>query len=200
MITEGTECHRMPWYAAQDNSVWTRTFRVTASFHAVAVLNSASDEKQEEQVTSPKNLQCSTCDGEEGPCAILKVIFFAFQEQDAALKPTLVLQGQPLHQQRRIPGQWHTAWGMRREGGRAKRKGKGKGWERVRQSEKANAGRGLTMQRTDIQSYCSRQNCAQCEHEMLVTKHITAHFWKKGEDKLHSSENESEALGWSAKT
>ena len=61
--------------------------------------------KQCQEVKSHKNLQCCTCDGEECPCAILKVIFFAFQEQDAALKPTLVLQGQPLYQQGRVPGQ-----------------------------------------------------------------------------------------------
>lgn len=63
-----------------------------------------------ERSSSPqKTLQCCTCDGEEGPSAVPKVIFLAVQEQDAAFEPALVLQGQPFHQQRGTPGQRHAA-------------------------------------------------------------------------------------------
>lgn len=80
-----------------------------------------SNEKSSSRV--PKTLQSCTCDGEEGPCAVSKVVFFAVQEQDAAFKPALILQGQPIQQQRGTLGQGHTACGRWGEGGRGKRKG-----------------------------------------------------------------------------
>lgn len=64
----------------------------------------------------PRSPPCCTCDGEEGPCAVPKVVLFPVQEQDAALEPALVLQGQPLHQQRSVPGQRHAAFGGGKEG------------------------------------------------------------------------------------
>lgn len=71
----------------------------------------------------PKTLRCCTCDGEEGPCAVAKIVFSTVQQEDAALEPALVLQGQPIHQQRGTLGQRHAACGRRGEGGRAKRTG-----------------------------------------------------------------------------
>lgn len=73
-----------------------------------------SNERSRSRV--PQTPQCCTCDGEEGPCAVSKVIFFAVKEQDATFEPALVLQGQPFHQQRGTPGQRHTACGWKGEG------------------------------------------------------------------------------------
>lgn len=105
-----------------------------------------------------KTLQCCTCDGEEGPCAVTKVVCFAVQEQDAAFEPALVLQGQPIHQQGGTLGKRHAACGRKGEGGRAKRKV----WEKTerqkvstytaRQAESADAGRGLTTMGTQSSS------------------------------------------------
>lgn len=75
-----------------------------------------SNERSSSRV--PKTLRCCTCDGEEGPCAISKVVGFALQEQDAAFEPAFVLQGQPFYQQRGAPGQRHTACERRGEGDR----------------------------------------------------------------------------------
>lgn len=105
----------------------------------------------------PRSPPGSTCDGEEGPCAVPKVVLFPVQEQDAALEPALVLQGQPLHQQRSVPGQRHAAFGEGREGLRRGHRGKGGGQREgklmrvARQALSADAGRGLTK-REDIQA------------------------------------------------
>lgn len=79
----------------------------------------------------PRSPPCCTCDGEEGPCAVPKVVLFPVQEQDAALEPALVLQGQPLHQQRSVPGQRHAAFGEGREGcgGVTEERAEGRGWK-----------------------------------------------------------------------
>ncbi|TNN86414.1 hypothetical protein EYF80_003184 [Liparis tanakae] len=91
-------------------------FRGGARLHAVAALNTdgASDDEQRSK------LQCCTCDGEEGPCAVSEVVLFAVQEQNATFEPALVLRGQPIHQQRSAAGQRYTACGRRDEGATSK--------------------------------------------------------------------------------
>lgn len=69
-------------------------------------------------------LQCCTCDGEEGPRAVLKIIFVCVQDQNATLEPALILQRQPLQQQRGSLSQRDSAYG--REGGREEENGSGK--------------------------------------------------------------------------
>lgn len=72
----------------------------------------------------PKTLRCCTCDREKGPCAVLKVIGFAVQEEDATFEPTLILQGEPFYEQRGAPSQRHTPCGRKGKGGKTKREKK----------------------------------------------------------------------------
>lgn len=131
---------------------------------------------------SPETLPCCTCDGNEGPCAVLKVVGFAIQEQDAAFEPALVLQGQPFHQQRGTLGQRYSACRRRGEGGRAKRKGweKERGSEREGQHTHSQTGRVSTCRKrayhaedTGIQghkghSQSHRQNHPQSGHQLWL--------------------------------
>lgn len=65
--------------------------------------------------------QCCTCDGEEGPRAVLKIILVCIQDQNATLEPALILQRQPLQQQRGSLSQRYSAYGREEENGSGKR-------------------------------------------------------------------------------